>query len=94
MPRGSHLQRDHRLGKNRLPRSPIVCRCNNVDQETIEKAISRGCHDLNQIYDATTAGVGACGGSCRRFIAVMLETYIKNGTFPKEARPQNAKKRR
>ncbi|MBK9039707.1 MAG: (2Fe-2S)-binding protein [Bdellovibrionales bacterium] len=93
-PRGSPLQRGKELGQSRGRQSPIVCRCNNVDQETIEKAISRGCHDLNHIYDATTAGVGACGGSCRRFIAVMLQSYLKNGSFPKEARPQNAKKRR
>lgn len=74
--------------------SPIVCRCNQVNQETIERAIIRGCRDLNRIFDATSAGVGACGGSCRIYLARMLESYLKDGTFPKEARPQGAKKRR
>lgn len=75
-------------------KSPIVCRCNNVDQHRIETAIVRGCRDLNRIFDATTAGVGACGGSCRIYIARMLESYLKNQTFPTVARPQLPKKSR
>ncbi|MCB0361629.1 MAG: (2Fe-2S)-binding protein [Bdellovibrionales bacterium] len=72
--------------------SPIVCRCNNVSQERIEKAIVRGCRDLNRIFDATSAGVGACGGSCRIYLARMLESYLRKGEFPTEVRPQANKK--
>lgn len=75
-------------------KSPIVCRCNNIDQETIEKAIARGCNSLNRVFDATKAGVGACGGSCRIYIAQMLESYAKTGSFPEVARPQGQKKKR
>lgn len=67
---------------NRKKKSPIICRCNNVDKETIEKAIREGCDTMNKIFDATTAGVGPCGGSCRRKLLPMLEHYLKTGTFP------------
>ena len=48
-----------------------------MNQETIEKAIEDGCKTLNEIFDATTAGVGACGGSCRRIIGPMLENKLE-----------------
>ena len=60
----------------------IVCLCNNVDRKTIEDAIINGADTLNKIFDATTAGVGPCGGSCRRKLAPMLETFQKTGKFP------------
>lgn len=63
-------------------RSPIICRCNNVDRATIEKAIVDGCKTMNEIFDATTAGVGPCGGSCRRKLKPLLEHYLAHGTFP------------
>lgn len=62
----------------------IICRCNNVDRSTIEQAIREGCDTLNKIFDSTTAGVGPCGGSCRRKLAPMLEHYLKTGTFPEK----------
>jgi bacterioferritin-associated ferredoxin len=69
-------------GKHRKDhKSTIVCLCNSVSKETIEKAISEGANTLNKIFDATTAGVGPCGGSCRRKLAPMLEHYLKTGTF-------------
>jgi bacterioferritin-associated ferredoxin len=59
----------------------IICRCNNVSRETIQKAIENGAHTLNEIFDATNAGVGPCGGSCRRIIVILLEDYLaKNKT--------------
>lgn len=68
---------------SRAPRrQEIICRCNNVSRDTIEKAIREGCHTLNEIYDSTSAGVGPCGGSCRRIIAPILETYLETGEFP------------
>lgn len=70
------------------PRSPardkdeIICFCNNVPRSVIEEAIRNGADTLNGIFDKTCAGVGACGGSCRRKLAPMLETYQKTGSFP------------
>lgn len=62
--------------------SEIVCRCNNISRETIERAIVDGCKTLNEIFDATMAGVGPCGGSCRRKIGPLLEAYLRDGKFP------------
>ena len=60
----------------------IICKCNNISRETIEQAIRDGADTLNKIFDATTAGVGPCGGSCRRKLAPMLEEYLATGQFP------------
>jgi len=60
----------------------IICFCNNVSRDVIEAAIKDGCSTLNEIYDRTTAGVGPCGGSCRRKIAPILEAYLATGKFP------------
>lgn len=65
-------------------RQEIICRCNNVSRETIEEAIRNGCDTANKIFDATTAGVGPCGGTCRRKIIPLLEYYLKHGTFPEK----------
>lgn len=70
--------------KNRKQKSQIICRCNNVDRATIEKAIKDGADTMNKIFDYTTAGVGPCGGSCRRKLQPMLEHYLKTGTFPEK----------
>ncbi len=77
----------HRQGK----KSEIVCRCNNVSRETIESAIKGGCKTMNEIFDETTAGVGPCGGSCRRKIVPLLEAYLKTAQFPAEL-PRDRKK--
>ncbi len=69
---------------NRRPKQNIICRCNNVSRETIEKAILNGCDTLNKIFDETTAGIGPCGGSCRRKLGPLLDTYLQTGSFPKE----------
>ena len=66
----------------RKKRSEIICRCNNISRETIEKAIVDGCDTLNKIFDETTAGVGPCGGSCRRKLGPLLQHYLDTGTFP------------
>jgi bacterioferritin-associated ferredoxin len=62
--------------------SGIVCTCNMVPRTVIEKAIGRGCHRMEQIFTATTAGVGQCGGSCRPEIQKMLTEYLSTGKFP------------
>lgn len=71
-------------GPHRKKKSEIVCRCNNVDRNTIEQAIIDGCDTMNKLFDATTAGVGPCGGSCRRKLCPLLEHYLEHGTFPEK----------
>jgi bacterioferritin-associated ferredoxin len=68
-----------------------VCYCNFVPKEKIEAAIRRGCTELNKIFDATNAGVGACGGSCRPYIQRMVDQFAVSGTFPEEARPHKTR---
>lgn len=70
------------MTKNRKAKSPIICRCNSVNRETIEKAIREGCDSMNKIFDATSAGVGPCGGSCRRKLQPLLNHFLQTGTFP------------
>lgn len=65
-------------------KSEIICRCNNVNRETIETAIVEGCDTMNKIFDLTSAGVGPCGGSCRRKLGPLLEHYLKTGSFPEK----------
>lgn len=66
-------------------RSEIICRCNNVPRDVIEDAIKNGgCDTLNKIFDATTAGVGPCGGSCRRKLKPLLDHYLQTGEFPEK----------
>lgn len=64
--------------------SEIICLCNNVSREEIEKAILNGAKTPNDIFDMTSAGVGPCGGSCRRRIIPYLEEYLKTGIFSKD----------
>lgn len=72
----------------------IVCLCNNVRRSTIEEAIKGGADTLNKIFDRTSAGVGPCGGSCRRKIAPMLDQYLENKTFPAVIEDHKRGKRR
>lgn len=65
-------------------KAEIICRCNNVSREVIEKAIKDGAQTLNELFDATTAGVGPCGGSCRRKLGPLLRHYLETGTFPEK----------
>jgi bacterioferritin-associated ferredoxin len=67
---------------SRTKRPTIICRCNNVTIDTIEKAFVNGCDTLDKLFDATTAGVGPCGGSCRKITGPILEYYLKHKTFP------------
>ena len=82
-------------------KSEIICRCNNISRATIEEAIKNGCTTLNDIFDDTTAGIGPCGGSCRRKLKPLLDHYLTTGTFPekiiedmtgKAPKPEPAKK--
>lgn len=78
-------------GKNASDCDRLVCLCNEVSSSTIETAIVGGADTLNKIFDATTAGVGACGGSCRRKLQPMLEHYLETGTFPEPIPGNNPK---
>lgn len=50
---------------------------------------------MNEIFDDTTAGVGPCGGSCRRKIKPFLDHYLSTGEFPDEIRkPEDPNKTR
>jgi bacterioferritin-associated ferredoxin len=66
------------------PKSEIICRCNNVPRKTIEDAILNGCDTLNKIFDETTAGIGPCGGSCRRKLKPLLDFFLQNKKFPEK----------
>ena len=66
-------------------RPEIICRCNNISRDVIEDAIQNGaCDTLNKIFDETTAGVGPCGGSCRRKLKPLLDHFLEKGTFPEK----------
>jgi bacterioferritin-associated ferredoxin len=65
-------------------RSEIICRCNNVSRATIEDAIKNGCDTLIKIFDDTTAGIGPCGGSCRRKLKPLLDHFLLTGEFPEK----------
>lgn len=69
----------------------LICLCNAIPQGKIEAAIQRGCKTLGRIFDATTAGVGACGGSCQPILRRMLDSYLANGQFPEDPRPPDRK---
>ena len=71
----------------------IICKCNNVPREQIEQAIREGCDTMNKIFDATTAGVGPCGGSCRRVLQPMLDHYLETGQFPEALKEDKRGKR-
>jgi NAD(P)H-nitrite reductase large subunit len=79
---------------NRHKPEKFVCYCNRVPKEPIEQAICRGCDSLPKIFDATNAGVGACGGSCRPYIERMLRSYFETGKFPEVPRPGPGPKKR
>jgi bacterioferritin-associated ferredoxin len=72
------------MQQKKAKKNEIICRCNNVSRQTIEKAIVEGCQTMNEIYDCTTAGVGPCGGSCRRKIVPLLEHYLEHQSFPEK----------
>ena len=65
-------------------KNPLVCLCNGIAKETIEKAIrEQGARSLDEIFDLTMAGVGACGGSCRP----QLQKILQQITTEKEVAP-------
>lgn len=63
-------------------RDPIICRCNSITEKTIKRAIIEGADTLDKLFDATNAGVGPCGGTCRNITGPILDYYLKNKEFP------------
>jgi bacterioferritin-associated ferredoxin len=70
----------------------FICLCNSVPQKDIEDAIARGCNTLGRLFDATTAGCGACGGSCQPTLRKMLDTYSRTGKFLENPRPTSRRR--
>ncbi|MGE4132642.1 MAG: bacterioferritin-associated ferredoxin [Bdellovibrionales bacterium] len=56
----------------------LICFCNAISRSEVEQAIARGCDTLGKIFDATTAGVGACGGSCQPELRKLLIRTVKS----------------
>ncbi len=51
-----------------------LCRCEEVTQKTIEKAIEKGDDTLDSVKRSTRAGMGLCQGrTCQRLIAKILK---------------------
>ena len=71
----------------RATKPPLICLCNGVPQDRVEQAIRDGCTSLGRLFDETSAGVGACGGSCQPVLRKMLEAYRQTGGFPADPRP-------
>jgi len=82
------------MGKKPKEKLEIICLCNNVSRETIENAIRSGTDTLNGLFDATSAGVGPCGGSCRRKLAPMIDEFKATGKFPEVIKPDMTGKKR
>jgi bacterioferritin-associated ferredoxin len=83
------------MSARRGPSRDLICLCNEVPRAAIEQAIRGGADTLNKIFDATTAGVGPCGGSCRRKLAPMLDAFLATGAFPPPASdPSREQKKR
>ena len=80
--------------KNQRPTDQTICFCNEVKKSQIEKAIKEGADTLNVIFDHTTAGVGACGGSCRPKLQIMLDSYKQTGEFPEVVKFKKTQRRR
>jgi len=77
--------------KNKSQR--LICFCNAVSQERVEEAIQGGCNTLGHIFDETTAGVGACGGSCQPTLKKMLDSYQQSGKFPENPHPPSRRRK-
>ena len=58
-------------------RDPLICLCNEVPRSVIEQAIDRGACTLAQVYDATWAGCGPCGGTCQPVVLRVLRERLE-----------------
>lgn len=68
------------MGKRKPDRNdPLICMCNEVPASQILRAIDCGACTLGQIFDATFAGCGPCGGSCQPELVRILTTRLGPG---------------
>lgn len=58
---------------------PIVCFCNEIRLSEIVEALDNGASSLADIFDATWAGCGPCGGSCQPDLDAILQDYLAQG---------------
>ena len=62
--------------KSRVSKN-IICRCEEIDEETIREAVRDGCHDLDSVKRRTRAGMGMC--QCKT-CSVIIARIIKEET--------------
>jgi len=53
----------------------LVCLCNQVPRSAIVAAMRDGATTLAQIFDATFAGCGPCGGSCQPDLLGLIAAF-------------------
>ncbi|MCB0348580.1 MAG: (2Fe-2S)-binding protein [Bdellovibrionales bacterium] len=71
------------MGNKKNPH--YICLCNSISEKVIKSAIEKGIKDADELYDRTGAGVGPCGGSCRKTTTPWIEYYKKHKKFPSES---------
>ena len=71
-------------------RNVLICRCEEVTEEEILKAIRSGCHTVAAVKRMTRAGMGACQGrTCGRLIEQIL--IREKVMTPEEAAPDKSR---
>ena len=64
----------------------IFCRCEEIDEETIRKAVREGCDTADAVKRRTRAGMGMCQSkTCYNLIARVIRE--ETGIDPNEIRP-------
>jgi len=54
---------------------PVICFCNEIRLSAIVVALDDGAVTLADIFDATWAGCGPCGGSCQPDLVAIVSDY-------------------
>ncbi len=62
-----------------VQRDAMVCLCNRVFRKEIEAAMDRGACTLAQVFDATSAGCGPCGGTCQPLVVSIIRERLGVG---------------
>ncbi|AOT72648.1 (2Fe-2S)-binding protein [Geosporobacter ferrireducens] len=76
-------------------KNEIICRCEEITIEEVERAILEGATTVNEIKRWTRAGMGLCQGrTCRRLIERLLAermnihpAEVKPSTYRQPVRP-------
>lgn len=63
-------------GRKRDKNDELICSCNEVPRSVIQAAMANGKLSLAEIFDATWAGCGPCGGTCQPRIVEMLRNHL------------------